>query len=79
MPYFTFTFREQVFQAQYEIVAGSSPGQYRITDLPDNLRSLTQEDILLHVSEGIIVQPGWDLGDAISDGLNQTLKGIHHL
>jgi len=79
MPYFTFTFREQVFQAQYDVVTGSSPAQYRITDLPDNLRSFTQQDILLQLSDGNIVQPGWDLGDAISDGLNQSLKGIHHL
>ena len=79
MPYFNFTFREQVFQAQYEVVAGSQPVQYRITDLPVNFHTSFKNEIVLQFIQEKIMKPGEELQDAIADGLDQTLKGIHHI
>lgn len=78
MPYFNFTFREQVFQAQYELVAGSQPVRYRVTDLPGQFQTESQQILLQFIDEKII-RPGEELQDAIADGLDQTLKGIHHI
>ena len=79
MSYFNFTFREQVFQAQYEVIAGSQPVQYRITDLPGNFQTSFKNDIVLQFIHEKIIKPGDELQDAIADGLDQTLKGIHHI
>jgi hypothetical protein len=78
MPYFNFNFREQVFQAQYEIVAGSQPVSYRITDLPGDFQTSSHQEIVLQFIDEKIIKPGEELQDAIADGLDQTLKGIHH-
>jgi hypothetical protein len=71
MSYFTFTFREKIFSARFEEIPAAKTVYYLITDLPPSLQSLYDQDILLMEVGGNIISPGWNLADAIANGLKQ--------